>query len=78
MLEMEIDLWKVFDCLSHELLMAKLDEYGIDKGSLILIYNYLSKHRQSGRGGRQGVCVKINDSFSSWKKNYLEFYKDQY
>ena len=37
MLEMEIDLWKVFDCLFHELLMAKLDEYGIDKGSLILI-----------------------------------------
>ena len=56
MLEMEIDLWKVFDCLSHELLMAKLDEYGIDKGSLILIYNYLSKHQQSGRGGGRG-CV---------------------
>ena len=57
MLEMEIDLWKVFDCLSHELLMAKLDEYGIDKGSLILIYNYLSKHRQSGRGGGGRGCV---------------------
>ena len=27
---MEINLWKVFDCLSHELLMAKLDVYGID------------------------------------------------
>ena len=30
------------DCLSHELLIDKLDAYGPDKKSIILIYNYLS------------------------------------
>ena len=53
------DLSKAFDCLSHELLIAKLDAYGFDKKSLSLIYNYLSNRRQR---------VKINDTFSSWSE----------
>ena len=28
-----------FNCLSHELLIAKLHTYGFDKRSLVLIYN---------------------------------------
>ena len=51
------DLSKVFYCLSHELLIAKLEAYDFDKRSLILIYNYLSNCKQR---------VKSNDSFSSW------------
>ena len=51
------DLSKVFDCLSHELLIAKLEAYGFDEKSLKLIYNYLSNFKQR---------VKINDSYSSW------------
>ena len=51
------DLSKVFDCLPHELLMAKLHAYGFDKTSLVLIYNYLSNRKQ---------IVKINDSYSFW------------
>ena len=46
------DLSKAFDCLSHELLIAKLEAYGFDEKSLKLIYNYLSNRKQR---------VKIND-----------------
>ena len=53
------DLSKAFDCLSHELLIAKLDAYGFDKKSLTLIFNYLSNRQQR---------VKINDSYSSWSE----------
>ena len=53
------DLSKAFDCLSHELLIAKLDAYGFDNKSLKLIYNCLSNRKQR---------VKINESFSSWEE----------
>ena len=51
------DLSKAFDCLNHELLIAKMDAYGFDRKSLLLIANYLSnrKHR-----------TKVNNSFSTW------------
>ena len=32
---------KAFDCLSHELSVAKLDAYGFDKNSLKLVNSYL-------------------------------------
>ena len=53
------DLSKAFDCLSHELLIAKLDSYGFDYASLKLIYSYLSDRFQR---------VNVNSSFSSWFK----------
>ena len=53
------DLSKAFDCLSHELLIAKLEAYGFDEKSLKLIYNYLSDRKQR---------VKINNSYSSWRE----------
>ena len=51
------DLSKAFDCLNHELLIAKLDAYGFDQASLAYIYSYLTnrKHR-----------TKVNSTFSSW------------
>ena len=51
------DLSKAFDCLNHELLVAKLNAYGFDHVSLSYIYSYLSdrKHR-----------TKINNTLSSW------------
>ena len=53
------DLSKAFDCLSHELLIGKLEAYGFDEKSLKLIYNYLSNRKQR---------VKINDLYSSWRE----------
>ena len=52
------DLSKAFDCLVHELLIAKLHAYGFDHLSLKLIYSYLSDRLQR---------VRINSSFSSWR-----------
>ena len=52
-----MDLSKAFDCLPHDLLLAKLNAYGFDLNSLKLMQNYLS-----GRFQR----VKVGSSFSKW------------
>ena len=36
------DLSKAFDCLSHELLLAKLHAYGFSFAALRLIHSYLT------------------------------------
>ena len=51
------DLSKAFDCISHELLIAKLDAYGFSELSLKYIYSYLSERRQR---------TNVNGSYSSW------------
>ena len=54
------DLSKAFDCLSHELLIAKFDAFFFfDKMSPKIVHNYLSNRKQR---------VKINDSYSSWRE----------
>ena len=53
------DLSKAFDCLGHDLLIAKLHAYGFDYLSLKLIHTYLTGRLQR---------VKVNASFSSWRK----------
>ena len=40
------DLSKAFDCLNHDLLIAKLHAYNFDENSLKLIYSYLSERKQ--------------------------------
>ena len=52
------DLSKAFDCLNHDLLIAKLHAYNFDYSALRLIQDYLSCRFQR---------VKINSSYSSWK-----------
>ena len=37
---------KAFYCISHDLLIAKLDTYGFDKTSLMFVYDYLKNRAQ--------------------------------
>ena len=54
-----MDLSKAFDCLSHELLLAKLEAYGVSRDALLLLQDYLQGLYQR---------VKINSNFSDWKE----------
>ena len=49
------DLPKTFDCLPHDLIIAKLHAYGFDKASLRLMHSYLTDMYQR---------VKINNPYS--------------
>ena len=40
------DLSKAFDCLSHDILIAKLAAYGFDISALKFIYDYLTMRKQ--------------------------------
>ena len=52
-----MDLSKAYDCILHELLIAKLKCYDIENGSLRLLLDYLTNWKQR---------TKIGSSFSSW------------
>ena len=43
------NLSEAFDCLSHDLLIAKLDDYGFDKSALKFIYDYFKSRTQRTR-----------------------------
>ena len=51
------DLSKAFDCIDHELLIAKLYAYGFDNDALKFIYSYYKGRKQR---------TKINSSYSSF------------
>ena len=50
------ELSKAFDCISHDLLIAKLNAYGFDKNALNVIHNYLFGRSQK---------TKVGSSFSN-------------
>lgn len=41
-----MDLSKAFDCINHNLLIAKLDAYGFGQDSLEMMKSYLSNRKQ--------------------------------
>ena len=55
-----MDLSKAFDCLNHELLIAKLKAYSFSRSALKLLYNYLSNRKKR---------VKVNGKFSFWQES---------
>ena len=57
-----MDLSKAFDTINHELMIAKLSAYGLDKTSLKIILSYLSNRWQR---------TKIGTTFSSWSQLLL-------
>ena len=55
--ELLMDLPKAFDCLPHNLIIAKFHAYEFDKASLRLTHSHLTGRYQK---------VKINNSYSLW------------
>ena len=54
-----MDLSKAYDCLPHDLIIAKFEAYGLSKSSLSLLQDYLTSRKQR---------VKIDSSNSTWNE----------
>ena len=46
-----MDLSKAYDCLPDDLLIAKLEAYGLDRSSLKLLIDYLNSPKQRTKVG---------------------------
>ena len=53
-----MDLSKAFDCVNHELLIAKLNAYGFSKSALNFVHSYLTERAQR---------VQVESEFSSYQ-----------
>ena len=54
-----MDLSKANDCLPHDLVIAKLGAYGLDRTSLRLLMNYLDSHKQR---------TKVGSFYNKWSE----------
>ena len=53
------DVSKAFDCLPHNLIIDKMTAYGIQNGSLSLLFSYLANWNQ---------CARIYITYSTFKE----------
>ena len=53
-----MNLSKAFDCIPHDLLIVKLFAYGFNENTLVFIYSYPKRWKQSDR---------INNTYSSFQ-----------
>ena len=51
--------FKTFDCLSHNLLISKLNAYGFDNKAVRFVFYYLTSRKQR---------TKITDTYNSWQE----------
>ena len=65
------DISKAFDCIPHELMIAKLDAYGFDLKVLLLVFNYL-------RNRKQRVKISISPAIVTGMVYYLVCGKGQF
>ena len=63
------DLSKAFDCISHDLLIAKLHAYGLSLPALKMIQDYLQNRKQRTR---------IGSSYSAWENIIVGVPQDRY
>ena len=63
-----MDLLKVFDCVPHDLLIAKLAAYSVDENLHMYIYSYLSNRKQ---------CVRINNVHGRFQILFLAYLKSR-
>ena len=54
-----MDLSKAYDCLPHDLLIAKIRAYSLDRSSLRLLMDYLNSCKQQ---------TKVGSSYSKWSE----------
>ena len=54
-----MDLSKAYDCLPHDLIIAKLEAYRLDTNSLRFLFGYFSCRKQK---------TKMGSTYSNWSE----------
>ena len=54
-----MDLSKAYDCLPHDLIIAKLEAYGLDTNSLRFLFDYINCRKQR---------TKMGSTYSDWSE----------